>query len=605
MIAKWKRILPSACMLFMIQQTNAQYHKIDSLENLLHRSNDTVKANIENSIARAFISINADTAIEMASKSRELSRQLDFANGELNALRTLSDIYIRKGDLKNALSINKECVALAIALGDKAKIATAKGYLGMTYRYLNYDSKAFELLTEAVGLFREIGDIENQASFSVSIGNIYLNEKDYNSARKYYQIAIELSLQDPKLQHVVYINIGEIDQEEKKFQQSLVSLDRAHMYFEKEKQVMYVAYILYLKGRAYHHMKETDRAMSFYQRALGLYYELQNRGGQARCLIELGNIELEKKKYDLARDHFDRALLLAKEQKKYTQLVKIYLGLVEAHKAKGEFQESLNNQILAGVCKDSLRAFEQREKLAELQIRYENDIAEQEILQLKSERHDYYVIMGLLFLLVFAGTIISVLILRRHKTNIRVAESSKRELEVALEAKDTITKNLQTELEFKVKELTSFALNMIQKKEILETIKEGVQDIKSHTDGEPRAKLNKILSTINLSQRLDKDWENFKLYFEQVHQGFFDNLTTNYPELNANDIRLCALLRLNLNTKQIASVMDIAPESAKVAKHRLRKKLGLSNNDNLHLFFSNLGQTSAMRTSVIVAGNLL
>jgi tetratricopeptide (TPR) repeat protein len=597
MMLNWKRMLLGACMLFMIQQTNAQYHKIDSLENLLHRPDDSTKATIQNSIARAFISLNADTAIDMASKSRELSRQLNFTNGELNALRTLSDIYIRKGDLKNALSINKECVALATTLGDKSRIALAKGYLGMTYRYLNYDSKAFEVLTEAVELFREIGDLENQASFSLSIGNIYLNEKDYRSARKYYQTAIDLSQQDPKLQHVVYINLGEIDQEEKNFQQSLVSLDRALMYFEKEKQVMYVAYILYLKGRAYHQLKETDRAMSFYQRALGLYDELQNTSGRARCLIELGNIELEKRNYDLARDHFNHALSLVKEQKKYAQLEKVYLGLVEAYKAKGEFQASLENQVLAGVCKDSLRAFEQRGKLNELQIRYENDIAEQEIQQLKSERQDYYVIMGLLSLLVLAGSVITILILRRHKTNVRVAESSKRKLEVALEAKETITRNLQTELDFKVKELTSFTLNMIQKKEILETIKKGMEEIKEHTDGEPRAKLNKILSTINLSQRLDKDWENFKLYFEQVHQGFFDNLASNYPDLNSNDIRLCALLRLNLDTKQIASVMDIAPESAKVAKHRIRKKLGLSNTDSLHLFFSNLGQTSSMRSA--------
>jgi FixJ family two-component response regulator len=93
---------------------------------------------------------------------------------------------------------------------------------------------------------------------------------------------------------------------------------------------------------------------------------------------------------------------------------------------------------------------------------------------------------------------------------------------------------------------------------------------------------------VNFALNLDKDWENFKIHFEQVHNNFFDHLKSKFPDLNSNDLKLCALLKLNLDTKQIATVMDISPESVKVARSRLRKKLQLEQSENLSSFITHV-----------------
>jgi tetratricopeptide (TPR) repeat protein/DNA-binding CsgD family transcriptional regulator len=571
----------------------AQYHKIDSLESLLNRADDTVKVYLLSGLAEKYFSINLDKSLQYAIEARTLAKDLKFLNGEFEALRSMSETYTRKGDFRNSLTTDKQCLLVAERMKDKGKIALAKGYLGLSYRYLNYHSKAFEELTQAIQLFNELGDKSNEADFSISIGNIYLNLNEFEAARKYYQQAIELSDDDPHLKHVVSINLGEIFQEEGKFEKSDSTLDIALQFFETKKQMIYVAYILYLKAKGYYRKGDTDRAKTFFQRTLLLYDELQNASGRSRCLLELGNISLDEKNYKEAVTNYEAALTIVKDQKKYSHLEKIYKGLVSAYQSLGNFEKSLQNQVLATICRDSLNAISQRDKLTELQILYENELAEKEIAQLKAEREDYYLIIGLLVLLCSATIIIVTLLLRKHKANVQVAEATRMDLHQELMAKEEIAQNLKSELEFKVKELTSFTLNMIQKKEMLESIKAGIEEVKMQTEGEAKARLNRILSTITFSQRLDKDWDNFRLYFEQVHQGFFDHLRAVYPDLNSNDLRLCALLRLNLDTKQIASVMDIAPESAKVAKHRIRKKLGLSNSDNLHLFFSSIGTDKA------------
>jgi DNA-binding CsgD family transcriptional regulator len=108
-----------------------------------------------------------------------------------------------------------------------------------------------------------------------------------------------------------------------------------------------------------------------------------------------------------------------------------------------------------------------------------------------------------------------------------------------------------------------------------------VEEIRKLPDDQLKGKLNSIINSVNYSFTLDKDWNSFRTHFEQVHKGFFENLLRDYPELTSNDLKICALMKLNLETKQMASVLDISPESAKVARHRLRKKLNLPNEQNL------------------------
>ena len=81
--------------------------------------------------------------------------------------------------------------------------------------------------------------------------------------------------------------------------------------------------------------------------------------------------------------------------------------------------------------------------------------------------------------------------------------------------------------------------------------------------------------------RIDQDWENFKIMFEQVHEGFFVRLKASYPDLGNAELKLCALLRLNLNLKESSQILGISSDSVKTARSRLRKKLQLSQEDNL------------------------
>ncbi|MEA3446274.1 MAG: LuxR C-terminal-related transcriptional regulator, partial [Bacteroidota bacterium] len=86
----------------------------------------------------------------------------------------------------------------------------------------------------------------------------------------------------------------------------------------------------------------------------------------------------------------------------------------------------------------------------------------------------------------------------------------------------------------------------------------------------------------------DNDWQQFKLHFEEVHIGFFDNLKTNYPGLTQNELKLCAYLRINLSSKEIAQMLHNTSDTINKSRYRLRKKLNLSNEDDLIEFIRNV-----------------
>ena len=85
-----------------------------------------------------------------------------------------------------------------------------------------------------------------------------------------------------------------------------------------------------------------------------------------------------------------------------------------------------------------------------------------------------------------------------------------------------------------------------------------------------------------LNQEILADtWEEFEKKFKVIHPGFYKNLSHKYAKLNQNDLKMCSLLRLNLSSKEIASILNITPPSVDVARSRLRKKLNLETSDNL------------------------
>ena len=139
----------------------------------------------------------------------------------------------------------------------------------------------------------------------------------------------------------------------------------------------------------------------------------------------------------------------------------------------------------------------------------------------------------------------------------------------------------KNELEYKNKQLTTYTLNLIQKNQTLKDLRLEINQVIRSSSKSSYSEMRKLLNMIDYSFRKDEDWDNFKLFFEEVHAGFFEDLIKKHPKLTAHDLRHCALIRLNLSIEETSTIVGISADSIKTARFRLKKKMDLDSQTDL------------------------
>ena len=183
---------------------------------------------------------------------------------------------------------------------------------------------------------------------------------------------------------------------------------------------------------------------------------------------------------------------------------------------------------------------------------------------------------------------------RAQQQKFEIAQKQLRyEHQIALEkkAREVIqlqNERLQTDLERKNTDLATMATNLVQKKEFIQKMTEELNRLASADKGAiSPPELKKLLRSLTSDEKLDKEWEQFSIHFDKVHSGFLLLLKETYPELNTHDLKLCAYLRMNLSSKEMAKLMSISVRGVEIGRYRLRKKLNLAPKEDLFQFLLN------------------
>ncbi|TWI79267.1 two component regulator with propeller domain [Lacibacter cauensis] len=152
---------------------------------------------------------------------------------------------------------------------------------------------------------------------------------------------------------------------------------------------------------------------------------------------------------------------------------------------------------------------------------------------------------------------------------------------------------LEVEINFKNSELASSAMHLVKKGELLTKIKSELEHVMKGLDN-PKAiqELKKMIKTLSEDDQMDQEWENFTKHFDKVHSDFVVSLKEKHPSITNNEIKLCAYLRMNLSTKEIAQLMNISVRGVEISRYRLRKKLGIASEVSLFDYLINLHSES-------------
>ena len=173
------------------------------------------------------------------------------------------------------------------------------------------------------------------------------------------------------------------------------------------------------------------------------------------------------------------------------------------------------------------------------------------------------------------------------KKNQRIYEAKEQEYKrQALESEKEIIRirneKLQAEMILRDKELANEAMNLVRKNEFLNEIRDNLNYLRDGCrDEETTLRVNEILTRIGREVDSNRQREVFENAFDEVHEEFLQRVKSRYPQLTPAELRLCAYLKMNLPTKEIAPLLNISARGVEICRYRIRKKMGITRDVNI------------------------
>ncbi|SMD32861.1 hypothetical protein SAMN04488029_1221 [Reichenbachiella faecimaris] len=457
-------------------------------------------------------------------------------------------------------------------------VARSHHILGICYWVMGMYQKSLEHNFQAKVIYEKLGDERRIMLIDINSSNVYgelkETEETIKTLRSLYTRAKQL--QDSQ---IVLLSLNNVFPEYRKLGQydsSQILAQEALVYAHALSDSGMLCSIHCNLAATLNEIEEVDQSISHAMIARNIFRKLDSD----RNLKRLANIQTNLadsyrrlSQLDTMKLYMDSALALTtKIDVPYLER-ELYSGFKDYYIKKSDYKNALKSLDSWVEVNDSISSVEVLKEVKNLQFQYESEKKQKQIALLKAQKTSERLKLNTILFLSIIILLGSGLLIYRQK--LRIIKSAGRE------------KSLNNSLDQKNQELTANALNFIQKNELMNDMTDKINELMKNADPSLSNELNRMKNIIKSSFRLDQDWENFKLMFEGIHGGFFMRLKETYPSLGKAELKLCALLRLNMNLKESSSVLGISTNSVKTARHRIRKKLGLNTEDNLSDFLIN------------------
>ncbi len=548
-----------------------------------------------------YTSNRLDSAEFYMKKSIEKAAGLKNNLFSAKAYRALGNILYNKSEFVKSLETFKKSLKFASLVKDSvltADILIDKAY---THDILSERDSALYMLEKANDISKKINYTAGIGKSELAAGNIYYGINKFDIALLHYQNALDAALKTENIMGTAasYKNIAVIYIEKKKYDPALRNLRLSLKEYQKLNYPVMLANVYNDFSLIYSQKGQKDSVKYYLTKSINISKKYGTQEDLSIAYNVAGVSYGNLKEYYLSNLYLDSCILPAKKINFGLMLEKTYKTYSENLYALNKYKEALYYYKKYNAVKDSISNESFRNKLAQYQAEYESFQKEAEIMRLKDKELIDKANNRLLIFGIFSLVIIFILIIVRiqtkrkkdseiQKQKIILYQKEKELIKAKLVQKEIEEKRLKNEIEFKTKQLAGHALNMMQKNKLLQELTEKISEHSKKLNTEGKEQLYSVKKQLEAGLNVDKDWDLFKIYFEQINESFFDKLKEINPKLTGNDYRLCALTKLNMSLKETASVLNISPDSVKNARYRLKKKLDLKKHDSLNVFLDSL-----------------
>ena len=491
------------------------------------------------------------------------------------------------GSLEQEKSLSTTLLRLYIPLG------AALEEVGMWNSAMEYYHKALAIAEEQ--------ELESDAAkIYNNIGAAYFRS-DVNMAESYFRKALEINTKigDKKELCLNYNNLAGASMKQDRYDEALnYMLDALQLINKNEDAYFYhfmqcnIASLYMLKGENYLAISYLRNAVEYHRREGNLLDLIQCYNMLAEAYERQGNIT--EAMYYIGLSETALASVTNRDFEANMSII-----LSRFYSRRNNFEKAYDLLLRATELRDSLTKVNDVKKIDNLEQIYNNEqklrenallISEMQLHKLEDDRR---VTVIVIIIILLASVVVFLIVRTRLREKLHKTKEELAMQQIALSEKEKELQRIKEQelnktIDQKNRELSSYALSYTKDNEFYDHICDELKQILLEIN--PRDKLHKerlrkILSELKHHEGTD-NWQEFRLYFEQVHPSFYDSLDEICPGITQRQKRLCALLYIGLSTKEIASITFREVRSVESARNRLRRKMDIPSEETIHEFLS-------------------
>ncbi len=503
-----------------------------------------------------------ETSLELLTKAKAQAEESNNAEQLFLAINNIGANYYSMLDYGEALDNYLEAYTIAIKDLEPFHEMIVLNNIAILYSKDKKYDKAEEYFSKALTLAKNNNESIKQGLYSINLGQVDNEQGDLISAENYLNKAIELVKEYPRLLIEAQLELANNHYLKGDYPKA------KRLSFELIGQLDGIEYrehkigVLLLLSKTYLKEKDNLKAEEFARKALKEDLNIENK---IEVYNQLSSIYMDSSLYEQAVIIKDSLLIFQNE------LSHIKNGrLYETNKVKFEIQN------------------------------YQKELKDQQDKITAQQKTFYTVLLSAIIIILLIGwalrnsyrSIKQRKVLHQRSEEIMGLEIEKERtenllLEKQLKEKETQLlleqEQLKSEIESKNRKLSAKALFLTDRNKLVKTL---IRDLETSDNAKGQLVLNDHIRNLKGFLRTDTEWDSFVTHFEDVNQGFLNNLKQKHSSLNANDIRFISYLYMNLSLKEISSILNITPEACRKRKERVSKKLELKESTQLYSYIS-------------------
>lgn len=472
-------------------------------------------------------------ALEQFERALKAARRIAFRQGEVWALQGIGGlVQITTGEYLPALATLTEALRVAESIGADSAIVDIHNSTAIIFRHLGDHARAIAECHKAIELAESMG--KKWAAPTITLGVEYLTLKDFDHARSSFERGIGLAIEsgDRRAEGIATVNLGNTLHHLKEY-------GEGQRYYESALQIVRDIGDPLLEAYVLRSIGTLRRDMGLFAEALDVLrtsFEISERIGDATgflSLMSIGEVHADLGDLAEAEKTLLRSLEEARRQGDRDSELPIHACIADLYERKGDLALALHHHKLHAKLTEEVIGREHQREMHQMRMRAD-------------------------------------------------VERAEREREVA----ELRSRQLEAEMEQKTKELTAMALQMVEKNTFLEELKQGMSEVAVELDPAARPKLRTLVGKVERSINSKEEWRAFEEQFEKVHHGFLRRLAARHTGLTPTELKICALVKLDLPTKEIADILRSSARTVEWHRSNVRRKLGFPPDANLTTHFA-------------------